>query len=122
MYNISSKNYLRKERDMAAGKWQEPDEEFTTAEDLIERAEREAGCRWDDPNNDGALAILFGAASRALGRTNFKARDDFAVGKLILHEMSPEGKRQREAENLMADLLRGGMDPDTLGDLLGRKK
>ena len=90
---------------------------MSKASNLIERAEAEAGCRVDDPDNDEALAILFGAVSRALGQHKFEPRDDFAVGKLLLHEMSPEGKAEEDSKQALASLLAMGLSPDDIHNL-----
>lgn len=47
---------------------------MSVANDLIERAEREGGGRFDDPN---AIAILLGALSRELGQHNFAPGVEF---------------------------------------------
>ena len=81
------------------------------ANDLIERAEREAGCRWDDPDNPSALAILFGAVARKLGKSKFDERDDFAVGMLLMNQ-------DNDSDLLLEQLLRSGMDPKDIFNLL----
>ncbi len=98
-----------------------PEEQSMSAEELIERAEREAGCRWDDPNNPNAMAALFGMMGRALGINPHRPHDDVVAGRLMMHQMSDEGRRQEAARQMMADMLLAGFSPDDLADLMGRK-
>jgi hypothetical protein len=84
---------------------------MSEANDLIERAEREAGCRWDDPNNNNAMAILFGAVARVTGKSKFGERDDMAVGHLILDDIA-NGDARRKQNEMLAELLTAGIDPD----------
>lgn len=87
---------------------------MSKASDLIERAEREAGCKFDDPNNPGAMEILFGALAREMGKSKFDERDDFAVGTLIMNS----DKQRNQGDDLIAALLLSGMSPDDLASLL----
>lgn len=89
-------------------------------EDLIERAEREAGCRWDDPTNPNALAILFSSVARALGQHQHRPADDVAVGTLIMHQLTPEYAAQHQRDELMTQMLLGGVAPDDILALFGR--
>lgn len=105
---------------------------MSEADDLITRAEEIAGCRWDDPNNSNGLAAVFGAIAREMGKAGMGPmaqhprsmlstdRDDVALGVLIQHEMSPEGQRKREADEMMIAMLRAGLSPDDLGALFGK--
>lgn len=95
---------------------------MSDASDLIERAEREAGCRIDDPDNHGALFILMGAMARALGTNPHGPRDDYAAGALLAHQMSERGRQEQASKEMMAALLTGGISPDDLGALMGRKR
>jgi len=95
---------------------------MTAASDLIERLESETGQRIDD--NDGenlAMAGLFGAMSRLLGRSpqGYRERDDVAAGVLIRHQMTPEYRREQESRQMLAAALSAGMSPDVIKDLLG---
>ena len=95
---------------------------MSAASDLIERMERETGQRVDDNDGDNlAIAGLFGAMARMLGQTppSYSERDDVAAGVVIRHQMSPEYRRQRESDNLLAQLLVSGVSPDTLKDITG---
>lgn len=95
---------------------------MSAASDLIEKAEREAGCRVDsDGFDNSAMAVLFGALSRAMGKSNHRECDDFAAGTLIKHNISEEGQREQESKEMMANMLMAGVSPDTLGDLFGKK-
>ena len=90
---------------------------MSAASDLIERMERDAGCRIDDNGHDNnAMAGLFGALSRIMGQSpvSYKEKDDMAAGILIKHQMTPEYKRHKESERMMVDMLLSGMSPDDL--------
>ena len=83
---------------------------MSAASDLIERAEREAGARWDDPNNPNALNILLGALAREMGKNPHGERDDMAAGMVIRDSIeNGETNRQREAA-LMAWVMMGLSD------------
>lgn len=90
---------------------------MSAADDLIERAEREGVRRWDDPNSN-ALAILFGALAREMGMSRFDARDDFAVGTLLMDE-SKNGDARRQADDAMLAMMRLGLSPDDIRALTG---
>lgn len=92
---------------------------MSVASDLIERAERESGARWDDPDNRNARNILLGALARELGQHNFEERDDFAVGILIQDEIENGEKNRRRAEALRT-MLGLGMSPDDIRALNGK--
>jgi hypothetical protein len=99
------------------------DKNDKSAADLIERMEKETGVRIDANNGDNAaMAGLFGAISRIMGMTPpaYRESDDVAAGILLLHQMSPAGKREREADDLLASLLLGGTSPDIIHGLLKR--
>lgn len=90
------------------------------ANELIERLERETGQRIDDNDRDNlAMAGLFGAVSRIMGQSppSYGPRDDVVAGRVILHQMSPEGQREREGKQSMAEMLIAGMSPDDLAAL-----
>jgi hypothetical protein len=88
------------------------------ANDLIERAEREGGGRWDDPNSN-ALAVLFGALAREMGVSRFQERDDMAVGLLIQDDIV-HGDAKRAAVRALLALLDLGIGPDDIAALKGR--
>jgi hypothetical protein len=93
-----------------------------TANDLIERIEKETGQRVDDNDGDNlAIAGLLGAMSRLLGQSpaSYTERDDVAAGVLIKHQMSPEGQHEKESKEIMAAMLVGGLSPDDLKNLMG---
>lgn len=92
---------------------------MSTANDLIERAERESGKRIDDPDNQIGIALLFGALAREMGRTNFEAKDDVAAGLVIMDEIANGQKRQQD-QQLLAGLLSSGLSPDDVKALLGK--
>ena len=95
---------------------------MTAANDLIERLERETGQRIDDNDGDNlAMAGLFGAIARAMGQTpsSYRPSDDVAAGVLILHQMTPEYEAEQASKQMIADLLVGGVSPDTLKDITG---
>lgn len=86
---------------------------------LIERAEREAGCRWDDPGNPNALAILFSSLARELGQHTHQPKDDLAAGLLLMYQMSEAGQREQRSREMMALMLTAGINPDDLKELMG---
>lgn len=88
-----------------------------TPEDLIERAEREAGCRVDDPNNPNALAILLGSLARELGQHQYQPKYDVVAGTLIMHQLGEAMERERQRDRIMLLMLALGIDPDTLKEL-----
>jgi hypothetical protein len=59
------------------------DKDMSTASDLIERMERQTGQRIDDNSGDNfAMAGLFGAIAREMGKTpsTYRERDDVRRG------------------------------------------
>jgi hypothetical protein len=84
--------------------------------------ERETGQRIDSNNGDNlAVAGLLGAISRLSGQSpvSYTERDDVAAGVLIKHQMSLEGQREKENNEMLAVMLTSGMSPDDLKSLLG---
>lgn len=80
-------------------------------DNLIERAEREMGRRYDASTGEGelnpVLSTLFGAAHRALHpEERRRPEDDHVVGTLIQHGLSPEGREQARRDEEFARLLR----------------
>lgn len=60
---------------------------MSAASDLIESAERLAGCRFDDPQNGStALAALAGALARETGTNTHHPEDDVAAGYVLLNQ------------------------------------
>ena len=59
--------------------------------------------------------------SRVLGQSpaSYRERDDIAAGVLIKHQMSPEGQREKEGNEILAAMLTSGISPDVLKSLLG---
>lgn len=95
---------------------------MSKASDLIERMEQECGCRWDDNGGDNmAMAGIFGALARAMGKTQHAERDDVAAGVVLRHQMTPEYKAQERSNAIMAEMMIAGVSPDTLGDLFSKK-
>ena len=95
---------------------------MSEASDLIERMEKETGRRVDDNGGDNiAMAGLFGALARAMGHSAHSPRDDVAAGILVRHQVTPEYEAEQRSRRMMAEMLAGGMPPDVLSDLLGRK-
>ena len=87
---------------------------------LIERMEQETGQRWDSNNCDNAaLAGILGACAKALGKSGHDERDDVVAGVLIRHQMTPEYRREQQANELMADMLMSGLSPDDLKAIMG---
>lgn len=91
---------------------------MSAASDLIERAERESGKRWDEPGSN-AIAILMGALSRELGQHNFSERDDMAAGILIQDDIV-NGKTKRQSRDTLVALLGLGLSPDDVAKLNGK--
>lgn len=94
---------------------------MSASNDLIERLEAETGQRIDDNNGDNnAMAGLFGAISRIMGQSppSFTERDDVVAGLFIRHQMSSEGRREKERKGMVAAMLASGMSLDDIGDFL----
>ena len=93
---------------------------MSAASDLIERMERETGQRIDsdDPNNM-AMAGLFGAVARMMGKSNHDERDDVVAGLLIVHQMTPEYRNEQESRQMIASLLSSGLSPDDIRAMWG---
>jgi len=87
---------------------------MNNATNLIERAEREAGCRWDDPNNPNAMVILMGAMAREMKQSNHAKKDDVVAGLLIM-----AGNQERERNENLATLLMAGLSPDDIKSIMG---
>jgi len=89
---------------------------------LIEQIEDATGTRWDDPDNPAALYSLLGAVAREMGKNPHGPRDDYAVGLSIAFQveagLSREAARKRAADQMVVDMLMGGVLFDTLGALL----
>lgn len=80
---------------------------MSDASDLIENAEQEAGCRFDDPDNPAAMWGIIGALAREMGVSKFDKRDDVAVGAYIANAPS---LKQEHAEGMLAALsILGGI-------------
>ena len=89
---------------------------MSTANDLIERMERETGQRIDE-DSSFAMAGLFGAVARLMGQSSHQERDDVAAGVLIQHQMSPECQREQNNRDFLASLLQAGLSPDEIRSL-----
>jgi len=90
------------------------------ANDIIERCEREAGCRIDENGFDNfAMSALFGALARETGRSDHEPRDDIAAGGIIRYGRSLEGKAKRRSAETLAHMLDSGMDPAQIHELFG---
>lgn len=88
--------------------------------DIIEEYEKEYGCRVEADNFlNNAFTALVGMVAREMGRSSFDARDDLAVGTLILSEAY---KRRQDDMELFASLIRSGVSPDTIINLFGKKR
>ncbi len=95
---------------------------MSAASDLIERMEKETGQRIDDNDGDNmAMAGLFGAMSRIMGKSpsSYQERDDVAAGLLIKHQMSDKYKEEQERNEVIANMLKSGLSPDDVKSLLG---
>ena len=84
-----------------------------SANDLIERLEKETGRRIDDNDFDNpAMAGLFGAVARIMGQSTHQERDDVVAGYLVRHYCTPEHQRFLAERNRTARLLAMGFSPD----------
>ena len=91
---------------------------MSEASDLIERMERETGQRIDANDGDNlAMAGLFGAIARLMGKTPpaYTERDDVGVGVLIQHQATEAAQRERERDELLVAMLQAGFSPDEVG-------
>jgi len=89
------------------------------ATELIERAERECGGRFDDEERwANVMSLIFGALARETGRSTHRKEDDFVAGAIIRHQNSPAGQRQRASDEALGRLLMMGVDP---ADLYGKE-
>lgn len=96
---------------------------MSATSDLVGRLERETGHRIEDNDGDNlAMAGLFGATSRLLGQSppSYREHDDVVAGLVIRHQMSPEGRRRRESDEMVAKMLIDGMSPDDVKALIFR--
>ena len=93
---------------------------MSAASDLIERMERETGQRIDsdDPSNM-AMAGLFGAVARMMGKSSHDERDDVVAGLLVMHQMTPEYRNEQESRQMIASLLSSGLSPDDIRNMWG---
>ena len=86
---------------------------------LIEQIEETTGKRWDDADDQTALATLFGAVARAMGENPHGPKDEYAAGTLLIHqieqELSGEAARRRAMDAMLAEMLIAGISPDTIG-------
>lgn len=87
------------------------------AEDLIARAERESGKRYDDPDNPAGLAIIFGALTREMGLSKHDAKDDCAAGVIVQHQMTPEYEAEKRRDESLLMMLGMGFSPDQIRDM-----
>ena len=85
------------------------------ASKLIERMERETGQRVDDGSDmNMALAGLFGALSREMGKSDHCEHDDAIAGLLIQHQMTPEYESEQQSRALISSMLAAGFSPEDL--------
>lgn len=90
-----------------------------TANELIERAEKESGQRLGEGTD--VLAILFGVLAREMGKNPFPERDDMAVGVLLMDDVvdTLQGSPRARGRKLIGNLLVSGISPDDIKALLG---
>lgn len=72
--------------------------------------------------SENVMDGVFGMIAQALSGKNYPGNEldnDFVVGKLVRYEMSPEGRRQEEANKMIASMLSAGLSPDDLKKLSG---
>lgn len=87
---------------------------------LIEKVEREMGCRIDDNDGDNnAMTALFGAIAKALQGQPYGTETDFAAGIVVQHQLSDEYRRQKEADAMLSRMLVAGISPDDVRKLMG---
>lgn len=90
------------------------------ATDLIERMERETGCRIDENEGDNlAMDGLFGALARIMGKSpkSYREYDDVAVGLLIKYRMSKQYENDQRGKEIIASMLSKGLSPDHILNL-----
>lgn len=95
---------------------------MSAVSDLIERMEKETGQRIDANNGDNsAMAGLFGALARAMGKSPvaYKEKDDVAAGLLIRYQASSEYRLKQERRLMVAEMLANGISPTDIGLLMG---
>jgi hypothetical protein len=95
------------------------EDQESPASQLISRMERETGQRVDDPGSN-ALAGLFGAMARMMGKTNYPPQDDVVAGLLILHQMTPEYQNDQRSKEMITGMLTAGMSPDDIRAMFGK--
>jgi hypothetical protein len=86
---------------------------------IIEAHEAYQDERWE--NSEDVMTGLFGAIGQALQGTNYsgnKVGNDIAAGTIVRHQMSPEGQREKEANEMLRGFLLAGLSPDDIGSLL----
>jgi len=95
---------------------------MSKANDLIERLEKETGQRIDEPGSMAMLGLL-GAMSRIMGKSpaSYTEKDDVAAGTVIAYRMSPEYKRKKQTDEMIASMLANGMSPDDIAKLTGKR-
>lgn len=75
--------------------------------------EGETGQRIDSNDGDNmAMAGLFGAIAREMGKSNHERRDDIVAGVVIRHQMSPEHEREQQSKKMLGKLLMAGFSPE----------
>lgn len=85
------------------------------ATDLIERAERECGGRFDDERaGANVMNVILGALARKRGQSNHRPEDDFVAGVIVRHQNSAAGARERASDEALGRLLMMGVDPAAL--------
>lgn len=83
---------------------------------LIESIESETGVRVDDPDDERARIMLLGAVAQAMRiGSRFPPGDRFAIGTLM-------DWAERRGNEMLADLLRAGLDPEAISGLKERLK
>lgn len=98
---------------------------MSDAGNLIGRIERQTGKRWDENDGDNdTMTTLFGIIAMAMGEAprDAKPQDAFAIGTVVRHQMSPEGRREQVQKEMLANLFAAGFSPDDVAALLGNNE
>lgn len=78
------------------------------ANDLIDRLERETGCRIDDnEGNNAAMDGIMGTMSRLMGKSpsTYTEHDDVAAGMYLRMTSTEEYKQRKAADEAMISLF-----------------
>lgn len=88
--------------------------------DIISQIEEMTGQRYETNNFDNdTMTTLFGLVAREMGLSKHKPEDNFVAGTLVKHQLTLDGQRERETDELVTRMLLAGLSPDDVKSLLG---